>query len=104
MAWPLRFCHAKEPARIVREAGEDCAEIVAAEMLRHDFAEDAAIIRGNCEVASLVKVAIAHSRPARINLSALDIASHQQHAIRMAMIGAAVAVLMSRAGKFGHAH
>src|SRR5271154_3209508 len=72
-------------------------------MLGHDFAEDAAVVGGDREVAALIKLAIAHSRPARINFSALDIAAYQKHAVRVTVIGAAITVLVRGAAEFGHA-
>src|SRR5271170_6134531 len=93
--WPLQrqllgFDNVEELPRIIREAREHGTQIAPAEMLRHYFAEDAPIVRCHREIPSFVKLAIAHSRPARVNLSALNVAAHQQHAIRMAVIGATV--------------
>src|SRR5271154_242223 len=81
---PLRFDDVEELPRIIGEAREHRAQIASAEVFRHHFSEDAAIVGRDGEVAPLVKLAIAHSRPARVNLSTLDIAAHQQHAIRVA--------------------
>src|SRR6202041_2873230 len=90
-------------ARIVGESREHFTEIATAEVLGHDFAEHAAVVGCHRQIASLVQLTIVHSRPARVHLSALDVAAHQQHAVGMTVIGAAVAVFMCRPAEFRHA-
>ena len=67
----LRFNQAEELARIVREAGEYRVQAGRAEVLGHNFAEHAAVIGGNRQVAAIVKLALAHSGPPPSRLSRL---------------------------------
>ena len=90
-------------ARIVGETGKYRIQVGSAEVLGHNFAEDAAVIGGNREVAAVVKLAFAHSRPARVNFPAFNVAAHHEHAIGVAVIGAAIAVFVRGASEFGHA-
>src|SRR5690348_11833716 len=72
-------------------------------MLGHNFAEDAAVIGGDREVAAVVELALTHSGPARVNFPAFDISAHQEHAIGMSVIDAAIPVFVRGASEFGHA-
>ena len=83
--------------------GNTAFRLAVAEVLGHNFAEDAAVIGGDGEVAALVKLAIAQSRPARVNFPAFNVAAHHEHAIGVAVIGAAIAVFVRGASEFGHA-
>src|ERR1017187_3163057 len=100
----LGLHHSQKLVRIIFESGENGVETApAAQMLRHDLAEHTAIVRRDRKVAAIMQLALAQSRPARINLSAFDVATHQEHAIRMAVIGPAIAVLLCGSSELGHA-
>src|SRR4029077_9254788 len=99
----LRFQNAGEVARIVVEAREDLAQVAHPEMLLNDLAEDAAKVGGDGEVAPLIKLAVVQTRPFRIDLATLDVATHHEHAVGVAVVGATVAVLVRGAAELRHA-
>src|SRR6266481_2115695 len=47
---------------------------------------------------------IVQAGPSAVNLPALHVAAHHQHAIRVAMIGAAVAIFLRSAPELAHGH
>lgn len=100
----LGFDQAEVVRGIVGEAGENFGEVAVAEMIRDDFAEDAAVVGGDGEIALLVELVCTHAGPARVHFSAFHRASHNEHAIGVAMVGAAVAIFVGRAAEFGHAY
>ena len=50
----LRLYQAQKLAGVVGEAGEDGAQVAVAQVLVDDFAQDAAIVCGECQVAALI--------------------------------------------------
>jgi len=90
-------------AGVIGEAGEDGLHIAAAQMLGNNFAEDAAVVGGDGEVASLVELPVIHARPLGIDFPAFDVAAHYKHAVGVTVIGSAIPVLMGRSSEFRHA-
>src|SRR5580704_18318746 len=99
----LSLQHAQMQARVVCEAWEHCFEVAVAEMLGDVFAQHAAVIGGDSKVTALIELSVGKPRPARVDLPTFDIAAHHEHAIRVAVIGPAVTVLVRCAAKFRHA-
>ena len=50
----LCFYQTYELAGVVSEAWEHCAQVAVAEVFVDDFAQDAAIVGGDCQVAALI--------------------------------------------------
>ncbi len=73
-------------------------------MLVQDFADHRAEVRGEREVASFVELMIVQAGPFAVNLAALYIAAHEEHAIGVAVVGAAIAVFLCSAPEFAHGH
>src|SRR5690349_4258270 len=94
---PLRF--------VVFEAGEYGIESLRTEVFRDHLAEHRAEIRSEREITTFVQLLRLQSRPATEHLLAImHIAADYEQSGRVAVIGAAVAVLPSRAPEFRHRH
>src|SRR5205807_8969743 len=84
------FDEPREFAGIVVEAGEHRLQIGDADVFGENLAEHRTKIRGQPKVAAFVELMIVQAGPFAVNLSAAHIASHHKHAIRMAMVRAAI--------------
>ena len=71
-------------------------------MLGEDFAEHRAKIRTEREVAALIELMVVQAGPLAVDLPAAHVAAHHEHAIRVAVVGAPVAVLARGAAEFAH--
>ena len=60
----LRLDEIEELLGVVRVTGENGFEVAVAQVFGNNFAENASVIRRNGEVASLIELPFAHSRPA----------------------------------------
>ena len=72
-------------------------------MFGKNFAEHAAKIRGEGEVAAFVELMIVQAGPFTVNFSAAHVSAHHEHAIGVAVVRAAVAVFAAGAAEFAHA-
>src|SRR5579872_7625746 len=99
----LGFQDVQEFARVVVEAREDGTQIAGPEVFGNDFAEDAAKVSGDGQVAILVELLVTHARPFGVNVAALHLSAHHEHGIRVTVVGAAVAVFVRGASEFRHA-
>ena len=61
-------------------------------------------IRGQHQVAPLIELVILKPGPFAVDVAALNVAAHHEHAVRVSVIGAAVAVFMCGAAEFAHGH
>src|SRR6266550_2226484 len=104
----LSFClssqQSQEFARVVVESVEDRVEPFHADVLGENLADYRAEVRGEREVAAVVELMVVQPGPFAVDLPALHVTAHEQHAIRVAMIGAAIAVFLSGAAEFAHSH
>src|SRR6266478_5016386 len=73
-------------------------------MLGENFADDGAKIGRERKVAAFVKLVIVQAGPFAIDLAALHVATHDEHAIRMAVVGTAIAVFLGGASELAHGH
>jgi len=73
-------------------------------MLGQNFANDGAEVCGQHKVAPFVELLVGQARPFAIDVAALHVATHHEHAIRVAVIGAAVAVFLRRTAELAHGH
>src|ERR1700756_4159702 len=92
-----------EFARAVVEAREDGLQVGDADVFGKDISEHRAEIRGERQVAALVELMIVQPWPFAIDLPAANVSAHHEHAIRVAVVRAPVAVLARRASEFAHA-
>src|SRR5471030_1557447 len=58
-------------------------------MARHQFAQYIAEVGSERQVAAFVELLFFQARPLAINLSAFDAAAHHEHAVGVAVVGAA---------------
>ena len=72
-------------------------------MFGEDFAQDGAVIRGDGQIAAFVKLACAEARPFCVDLAAFHRPAYHEHAVRVAVIGAAVAIFARSAAELRHA-
>src|SRR6266849_5772649 len=100
----LRADQAWKFAGVVVEAGENGLEVGNADVFGQDFADHRAKVRCQREVASFVELMIVQAGPFAVNLAALYIAAHEEHAIGVAVVGAAIAVFLCSAPEFAHGH
>src|ERR1700722_12193348 len=100
----LRFQEARKFPGTIVEARENCVQTSVAQMAADKFSEDRAEIGGEREVAAFVQLARTEARPFAINFSALYRAAHHEHAVGVAVIGAAISVFVGGASEFGHGH
>jgi len=71
-------------------------------MPRDGFADHAAEVGGEREVAAFVKLRLVEAGPLSVDFAALDRASHDKHDIGVAVVGATIAVLACGATEFRH--
>lgn len=100
----LRADETGELACVVVEAGEDGLKVGNADVLGQDFADDGTEIRGEREVAAFVELMIIQAGPFAVDLSAFDVAAHDEHAIGVAMVGATIPVFLGGTPEFTHGH
>src|SRR5712692_114982 len=98
----LRADQAWKFAGVVVEAGENGLEVGNADVFGQDFADHRAKVRCQREVAAFIELVIVQPGPFAINLPAFHVAAHEEHAIRVAVIGAAIAVFLGGAAEFAH--
>src|SRR6266568_7461023 len=94
----------RELGRTIVEARENSLEILAAEVAADDFAKHGAEICREFEVAAFVQLFRSESRPLAVDFSAFYWSAHHKHAVRVAVVGAAIAVFVRGAAEFGHGH
>ncbi len=94
----------QEFAWVVVESGEDGVKPFHADVLGKNLADYGAEVRGEREVAAVVELMVVQPGPSAVDLPALHVAAHEQHAIRVAVIGAAIAVFLGGAAEFAHGH
>src|ERR1700685_2262739 len=100
--WRLGFDEVGEGVGGSVEAGEDGVEIGDGVMADEDFAEDGAEVGGESEVAAVVELGIGEAGPASVNAATANVAAHDEHAVGVAVVGAAVAVFFCGASEFAH--
>src|ERR1700693_4009465 len=66
------------------------------------FAHHSTEVSGYRQVAAFVELGLIEARPASVNLAAFHRTAHHKHYIRVAVVGAAVAVLASGAAELRH--
>src|SRR5579862_363050 len=93
---------AQELAWLVRESREHLNEILIPEMAVHGFAEHAAEIGSEREIAAFIQLRLIEARPTAKDFSAFHRSSHHEHHVGVAMIGAAVTVFPCSTTEFGH--
>src|SRR5256885_13527549 len=98
------FDQPREFVRIVVEAGENRLKVGDADVFGQNFSDDGAEVRGEREVAAFVQLMVVQARPSAVNLAALHIAAHHKHAIRVAVIGSAIAIFLGGAAELTHGH
>src|SRR6185369_10391092 len=98
----LCFQQAREFRRAVVKTGEHRMKIIAAEMPANYFAEHRTEIGSQREIAPFVQLPGTKTRPLAVHFSTLHRAAHHEHAVRVAVIGAAVSVFVRGTAEFGH--
>src|SRR6185312_1291957 len=83
-------------------AREDGRQVLEAEMLGRRLAGDGAEVGGHLEVAALEARGGVQAGPFAQDAAALDPSAEDHHHARVAVVGAAVAVLLDRAPELGH--
>ena len=73
-----------------------------AQVLGNHLAQHGTKIRSEREVAAFVELLGLQAGPLAIDLATLNRPAHHEHAIRVAVVGPAVAVLVRGAAEFGH--
>src|SRR6266436_3125170 len=96
----LRPDQSGEFAGMIVEAGEDVLEVGDADVFAQNFPEDGAEVRGEREVAAFIELVIVQAGPFAVNLAALYVAAHEEHAVRVAVVRAAIAVFLCLAPDF----
>src|ERR1700730_1488830 len=86
------------------ESRKNSLKIFAAQVSSDDFAEDRAEVGGKFQIAALVQLFRSQPWPLTVNFSAFYCSTHHKHAVRVAVVGAAVAVFVRRASEFGHGY
>src|SRR5438309_2389565 len=98
------FDQPREFARVIVEAWEDQIEIGDADVLGQDFSDNRAKVRRERKVAPLVELMIVQARPPAVNGAAFHVLAHYKHAIRMAVIGSAIAIFLGGSAELAHRH
>src|SRR5579859_1482115 len=83
----------QEILRGILEAGEDYVEVVVAHMTIDAFAQHAAEICCQSQVAVLVELFVFEARPMSVDLATFNRAAEHEHDVGVSVVGAAVAVL-----------
>src|SRR6266704_6176157 len=82
-----------------RVAGEDRGQVRRGQVAREDLAQEIAEVGGEAEIAPVVELAGAEPGPAPVDPAALDGPPQHEGEARVAVVGAAVAVLAHRAAE-----
>ncbi len=98
----LRFDNAAKRSCAALEAGENCRQIAHSQMLSRYFAKDAAEIGRHGQIAVFIKLFGREAGPFAQHVATVDFVADGKEARRVAMIGAAVAVLPRGASEFAH--
>ena len=73
-----------------------------AKVAAYKLAENIAEVGGEGEIAALVELLFLQAGPLAVDLAAFDAAAHDEHGIRVAVIGAAIPVFVRSAAKLAH--
>src|ERR1035438_1930049 len=92
----------QELAWLIVEARKHGVQMCVAEMARDRFAQQAAKVGGEHQIAAFVELGWIEAGPASVNSSAAHRAAEDEHHIGVAVIGTAIAVFARRASELRH--
>src|SRR5438876_6007225 len=98
------FDQPREFVRVVIEAGENRLQVGDADVLGQNFAENGTKVRREREVAVFVELMIVQAGPFAVDRASFHVAAHHEHAIGVAVIGAAIPVFLGGSAELAHGY
>src|SRR5580704_230261 len=88
--------------RIVIKAWKNSRKVLHTNVPGQNFSNDATEVGRKRQIAPFVELVVVQAGPSPVDLPALNVAAHHEHAVRMSMVGAAATVFFRGAPEFAH--